>query len=259
MSSLVVEKLRKLIEQDLLEHVPPGGSKWASLIVVLRKSDEDIHICGDYKIGVNHKVCLDSYPIPKDEVAIHALAGMRVFIKIDLKTAYHQIPLDNNFKEVMTIDTPIGLLKWRRMPNGIKTASVIFQRAIEQVLGEDIKNMVCYQDDICIGATNKNELKKKIDIILNRLRNIGMTIKKCMNNSSKISFLGYTISKEGRSPDQALIEKILKIATPTNKKELESFLGLVNFYRRYVPKYTDLTEPFANLRKKNVEFICSEK
>ena len=54
-------------------------------------------------------------------------------------------------------------------------------------------------------------------------------------------------SKDGISPDQALIEKILKIATPTNKKEL---LGLVNFYRRYVPKYTDLTEPFANLRKK---------
>ena len=60
----------------------------------------------------------------------------------------------------------------------------------------------------------------------------------------KISFLGYTISKEGISPDQALIEKILKIAT--NKKELESFWGLVNFYWRYVPKYTDLTGPLAN-------------
>ena len=63
---------------------------------------------------------------------------MRVFMKIDLKTAYNQIPIDNNFKEVTTINSPIGLLKWRRMPCGIKT-SAIFQRAIEQVLGEDIK------------------------------------------------------------------------------------------------------------------------
>ena len=109
--------------------------------------------------------------------------------------------------------------------------------------------MVCYQDDICIRATNENELKKKTDIVLNRLRNAGITI------NEKLSFFGYSISKEGIPSKQALIEKIQKIVTPTNKKELESFFGLVNFYRRYVPKYTDLTEPFANLRKKKVEFI----
>ena len=93
-----VAKLRKLIEQDLLEHVPTGGSKWTSLIVVLRKSDGDLRICGDYKIGVNYKVCPYSYPILNIEVAINALAGMSVFTKIDLKTAYHEIPIDNNFK-----------------------------------------------------------------------------------------------------------------------------------------------------------------
>lgn len=76
--------------------------------------------------------------------------------------------------------------------------------------------------------------------------------KKNVSNCSKISFLGYSISKEGISPDQALIEKILKVATLTNKKELESFLG-------YLLKYTDLTESFENLRKKNVEFIWLEE
>ena len=80
---------------------------------------------------------------------------MSVFTKIDLKMAYHQIPIDDNFKEATAINTPIGVLKWRRMPYGIKTASAIFQRAIEQVLREEMKNMVCYKDDICIGATNK--------------------------------------------------------------------------------------------------------
>ena len=119
----------------------------------MRKSDGDIRVSGDYKIGVNHKVCSDSYSIPNVEVEIHALAGMGVFIEIDLKTAYHQISI----KEVTTINTPTGLLKWGRMPYGIKTASAIFQRAIEQVLWEDIKNMVCYQDDICTRAINENE------------------------------------------------------------------------------------------------------
>ena len=158
--------------------------KWSSPIVVSRKSDGDIRIYGDYRIDVNHKVCSDSYPKSNVEVAIHALAGLSIFTKIDQKTIYHQIPRDKYFKEVTTINTPIGLLKWKRMPYGIKTVSAIFQRAIEQVLGEDIKNMVCYQDDICIGATNENELKKKTDIVLNRLRNAGMT----KNDSSKIPF-----------------------------------------------------------------------
>ena len=91
------------------------------------------------------------------------------------------------------------------MPYGIKTASAIFQRTIEQVLGEHIKDMVCYQDDICIGATNENEFKKKTNIVLNILRNAGKKMKKCVNNRSEISFLGYSISKEGISPDQAFI------------------------------------------------------
>ena len=130
---LVVAKLRKLLEQDLLEHIPPGGSKWASPIVVFKKSDGDICTWGDYKIGVNHKVCSDSYPILNVKVAIHALAGMSVFTKIDSKTAYHQISIDNNFKEVTTINIPIGLMKWRRMPYRIKATSAIFQRAIEQI------------------------------------------------------------------------------------------------------------------------------
>ena len=119
-TSTFVAKLRKLIEHDLLEHILPGSSKWASPIVVLRKSDGNIRISGDYKRGVNHKVCSDSYLIPNVEVAIHVLAGMSVFTKIDLKTAYHQIPIDDNVKEVTTINIPIGLVKWRRMPYGIK-------------------------------------------------------------------------------------------------------------------------------------------
>ena len=89
-------------------------------IVVLRKSDGDISICGYHKISVNHKVWWNSYFIPNVEVAIHSLADMIVFIKIDLKTAHHQIPVDNNIKEVTTTNTPIGLLKSRRMPYGIK-------------------------------------------------------------------------------------------------------------------------------------------
>lgn len=76
---------------------------------------------------------------------LNFLIGMKTFSKTYLKSAYHQIPIDEDFKEVATINTPIGLLRWKRLPYGIKTASAIFQRAIEQVIGIDIKNVICQQ------------------------------------------------------------------------------------------------------------------
>ena len=106
----------------------------------------------------------------------------------------------------------------------------------------------------------KMNLKKKTDIALNRLKTAGMTInKKCVINWRKISFLGYTIPKEGISPDQGLIKtKYQKLLHQKIKKNW-TFLRLVNFYWRYVPKYTDFTDPFASLSEKELRFIWSEK
>ena len=118
MLQLVIAKIRKLIEQDILEYVLPVGSKWSSPIVVLKKSDGDIHTCGDDKVGANYKVCSATNTIPNVKVAIHALAGISVFTNIDLKTAYNQIPKDDNLKEVTTINMLIGLLKRERIPCG---------------------------------------------------------------------------------------------------------------------------------------------
>ena len=257
----VVAKLKKMIEQGILEKAPQGGSNWASPIVAIKKTDGDLRICGDYKIGVNHQICSDSFPLPNIETASHELAGMKYFAKIDLKAAYNQIEIDDNFKEVTTINTPIGLLRWTRLPFGVKTSSHIFQRTIEGILLGKIKNMVIYQDDICVGASTKEELKYKVVQILKKLSEVGMTINedKCELMCEKISYLGYQISKDGISPDDRLTKKIAEISTPTNKKELESFLGLTNFYSKYIPRYSDIIQPFAKLRKKNVDFNWTQK
>nr|XP_047133853.1 uncharacterized protein K02A2.6-like [Hydra vulgaris] len=190
---LVINKLNIMIQQGLLKKVPPGGSKWASPLVVIRKQDGDLRICTDYKIGVNQKICSDSYPIPNIKNVFHKIAGMKYFAKIDLKGAYHQIEMDKDAQEITTINTPIGLL--RCLPFGIKTVSAIFQRAIESIVG-NIPNMIIFQDDICVG--------------------------------------GYELSEKGVTPDHNLVNKILQISPPNDKKELESFIGLVNFYGRHI-------------------------
>lgn len=109
--------------------------------------------------------------------------------------------------------------------------------------------MLCHQDDVCLGAINKKELKRQTGIVLSWLRNAGMILneKKSIHNSDKILFLWYSISKKGVSPDQVLIGKILKVLVHTNKKRV--LLRISKFNRWCVLYYTDLIEPFAKLRK----------
>ena len=117
------------------------------------------------------------------------------------------------------------------------------------------------QDDICLRVRTIEKLNNKTEQVLRRLKQTGMAINrdKCKLDREKISYLGYEISREGISLDERLTNKIEKMEKPTNKKELESFLGLINFYSRYLLRYSELTEPFVGMGKKkkkknNVEF-----
>ena len=177
-----------MIQLGILKKVTHGRNDWTSPIVAIKKTDGAIRICGDYKIGVNHHTCSDSFPLPSIETASHKLANMEHFAKIDLKSAYNQIEIDK-FKEITTVNTPMGLLRWSRLPFEIKTASHIFQKAVEKILLGKVDNILIYQDDICLAARTREELKSKTEQVLRRLKQAGMTINrdKCKLDCEKIS------------------------------------------------------------------------
>ena len=187
---------------------------------------------------MNQKICSDSYPIPNIENVFYKMARMKYFAKIDLKGAYHQIEMDKEAQEITIVNTPIGLLRWTCLPFGIKTASAIFQSAIESVVGDVIPNVIIFQDDICVGGKNAEELKFNLKKILNKLEESGMIINKTKSlmETKNLSFLGYELSEKGVTSDRNLVSKILKISSPNDKKELESFIGLVNFYGRHTER-----------------------
>lgn len=252
----VVEKLQQMIKAGVLEEVPPGGSKWASPMVVITKPNGDLRICTDYKVGVNRRICCDSYPMPSMETAFSELAGMKVYARLDLANAYHQIKMDRASQEITTMNTPIGLLRWTRLPFGIKTASAQFQAAMEKAIGSVVDGIVIYQDDICIGAVSFLELEQKLQKVMLKLEELGMVINrdKCVFKANEITFLGHRISQDGVRPDEKLVEKVKKIQPPKNRKELNTFIGMVNYYGRYVKKFSELVEPLSELRAQNVVF-----
>ena len=137
-----------------MERVVHGGSNW------------DIRICSDYKIGVNHQICSDSFPLLSIEAASLELGNMKYFAKIDLKSAYNQIEIDDKFKEISILNAPIGLLRCSRLLFRIKSANHIFQRTVEKILLGKVDNIIIYQDDICLGARTREKLKSKTEQVL---------------------------------------------------------------------------------------------
>ena len=252
----VRKELQRMETADIIEPVPPGGSQWASPIVNVLKPNGRIRVCADFKAGVNHQICNDTYPLPDIETIFSEVPGMTYFARLDLSDAYLQIELDKDSREITTIATPIGLYRYKRLVPGLKSASAIFQKAMETVLS-GVKHVIIYQDDILLGAKSENELDLKAKKVVSILTSAGMTInlEKSILSASELTFLGFRVSGKGISPDPALVQKILDIKAPSNRKQLESFLGLANFFGRFIPNYSQTTEPLNQLRGKDAHFL----
>lgn len=252
----VVEELRRMEFEGIIEPVQAGGSQWASPIVNVLKPNGKVRICADFKAGVNHQICNDTYPIPEMETIFSEVAGMSRFAKLDLSDAYLQIELDEDSREITTIATPLGLFRYKRLVPGLKSASSVFQKAMETILAKfDCK--IIYQDDILLGAKSDTELKEKVQQVVKTLQAAGMTINLDKSNlhAQEVTFLGYRINVNGVSPDPDLVDKIRTVSSPKDKKQLESFLGLANFFGRFIKNYSAIIEPLNQLRGRRADFI----
>jgi hypothetical protein len=240
-----------------------GGADNASPVVWVKKRNGDLRMCVDFKAHVNAKIKWESYPTPSTEVIFAKLKNAKKFAKIDLTEAYSQIELDDNAKKLSIINTSKGLYTVNRLQMGMKNSQAIFQRAMETILS-DLKGVLVYHDDILAFAENDDSLVKRLEAIRTRLQEKRVTINeaKSVNLCDEITYLGFKVSAKGIEPDEALVKKIVDIATPTCKKDVDSFIGLANYFGRLIPNFTDLMAPLNRLRKTGIQFVwdahCSQ-
>ena len=237
-----------MVRQGILEPVHPGGVTNASPVVCQRKKSGELRLCVDLKVHINGKVMDEDYPTPDMETIFHNLHGASYFGKIDPSDAYYQIELDEEAKDKCTINTSQGLFKMCRLPQGLKNSSSILQNCIQSKLKE-FKSVVIFQDDVLVYGTTNEQFDKRLLAVESRLREKNFTIYEKQSNSKpvdSVSFLGYSISKEGMAPDPKHVDKNAK--APTNNKQLESFVGLANFYGRMIPDFATKMLPLNNMR-----------
>ena len=211
-------------------------SEWASPLMVAPKPDGGWRVCGDYR-RLNNMTPDDKYPVRTITDFAAELAGKSVFSKIDLFKGYHQIPVAEEDVAKTGVITPFGLFVFPRTPFGLKNAGQDFQRLMDNILG-DIPRVFVYIDDILVASESPEQHLADLEIVFKTLQDNGMVVnkKKCVLGKPSLEFLGYSVSAEGISPLEDRVEAIKAAEPPTTIKELQSFLGLVNYYRRFIPK-----------------------
>ncbi|KAJ7990617.1 hypothetical protein DPEC_G00302250 [Dallia pectoralis] len=238
--------LDALVNNKVLE--PVTVSEWATPIVPVLKKDGGIRICGDFKVTLNPVLLVEQYPLPHIEDLFASLAGGQKFSKIDLCQAYLQMHVDEKSKELLTIVTHKGLFRYCRLPFGITSAPALFQRAMDQILS-GVPGVLCYLDDILVTGKDEEEHLRNLDATLQRLRDYGLRVRKdkCAFFQSSIEYLGHVIDAQGLHKAPSKVKAILDAPVPQNVSQLRSFLGLLNYYGRFVPSLATKLKPLHQL------------
>ncbi|CAF4799109.1 unnamed protein product [Rotaria sp. Silwood1] len=254
----VKEEIQRNVEAGIIERI--DTSSWAAPIVPVKKPNGKIRICGDFKVTINPQILIDQHPIPSIEELLARLNNGQKFTKLDLSDAYLQVELDEPSKNLVIINTPLGLFRYNRMPFGISNAPAIFQRIIDQVIA-GIPNCVAYLDDILLTGANEEEHLRTLEMVLLRLSEFGFRCnpEKCLFFQDEVSYLGFIIDKNGKRPDPRRVEAIKNMPAPKNVKELEAFIGKVNYYGKFISNFSDKCKLLNHLRKKNTPWKWSQE
>ncbi|KAM7300305.1 uncharacterized protein ISCGN_020869 [Ixodes scapularis] len=248
----VTDELKRLEAADIIERI--SASKWVSAVVVVHKKDGSIRLCVDLR-EPNKAVVVDNFPLPHTEELLHALSGARHFSKLDLAAAYHQVLLHPDSRDLTAFITHEGLFRFKRICFGLASAPAAFQQLMTRIL-HGCSGVLCYIDDIIVFGKTLQEHTENLREVLHRISKAGLKLnEKCVFNSSELSFLGHCVSAEGIAPLQAKVDAIAHAAVPSEPGMLRSFLGLVEYYARFVPRLAEEAEPMRRLLRKGVPFV----
>ena len=254
----VDQEIDKMLEQGIIE---PSDSPWSAPICLVKKKDGSCRFCVDFR-KLNAVTLKDAYPLPRIDDTLDSLSGSMYFSTLDLASGYWQIKMSDSSKTKTTFVTPHrGLYHFNVMPFGLTNAPATFQRLMEKVLVNLTPHKcLCYLDDIIILGRTFEEALKNLREVFQRLREANLKLKpsKCSLFQAKVTYLGHVVSEQGISCDPSKTEVIRNWPAPNNKSEVRSVLGLLGYYRKFIPNFAERAKPLSRLTRKNAKFVWDD-
>ena len=233
--------------------IEPAASPYNAPVVLVNKKEGDVRFCVDYR-RLNDVTVFDAEPLPDTEYLFSTLKEAKYFTKIDLSKGFWQIPIKKELRHLTAFTTPSGQYQFTVMPFGLKTAVASFSRMMRALLEplkcKDIHN---FMDDILVASKTWAEHMTALKLILQRLEEANLSAKpsKCFLGYNELPFLGHIVREGEILPDVSKTAEIEEAATPTTKKEVRAFLGMVGYYRKFIPKFSTIALPLTDLTKKD--------
>ncbi len=258
--SLTVEEtqaLKEYIKENLKKNfirksISPAGAP----ILFVRKKDGTLRMCIDYR-KLNDITIRNSYPLPLINDLLEKVRGAKFFTKLDLRSAYNLVRIKEGDEYKTAFNTRFGHFEYLVMPFGLKNAPATFQHFINDILSDFLDVFAfAYIDDILIFSDNLEDHHKHVRLILERLlkHHLYVKLEKCEFDVTEIDFIGHHLSGSGISMEKNKLETILDWPLPENTKHIQQFMGLCNYYRRFIKDFSKIASPLTRLLKKNIPF-----
>ncbi|UYV69952.1 hypothetical protein LAZ67_7001313 [Cordylochernes scorpioides] len=262
----VSKREREIMQKEVdtmleIKVIQPSESPWSAPVVLVKKKDGTWRFCADFR-RLNHITKKDVYPLPRVDDVLDHLSSARYYSTMDLKTGYWQVEVDERDREKTAFVTPDGLYEFMVMPFGLCNAPATFERMMDNVLMDLKWNIcLCYLDDIVVYSDTFEEHLERLSKVLSCLQQAGLTINpdKCLFGSTRIKILGHVVDKDGIQPDSEKVEAIKKFPVPKSVCDIQSYLGLCSYYRRFIKNFSKIAAPLEILLKKDQKFIWTQE
>ncbi len=243
------DQISRLLSEGVIE---PSISPWRAQVVVV-KDPLDRHkkrLCIDYSQTINQYTELYAYPLPRIEDKVHNLPKYKVFSTFDLKSAYHQISIKESERKYTAFEGAGKLYQFCRVPFGVTNGVAVFQRAMDKLVDEDLKDTFPYLDNITVAGSTQDEhdenVKKFLEVV--RKRKLTLNESKSVMSVPIINVLGYCVGDNVIKPDPDRLRPLQELPPPTNMGSLRRVQGLFAYYAKWIPGFSDKIQPLINTK-----------
>ena len=251
----ISSEIMKLLDEGIIE---PSDSPWRAQVVVTKGEQHRKRLVIDYSQTINRFTQLDAYPLPRIDETVNKIAQYRVFSTIDLKSAYHQVPIKEDEKKYTAFEANQGLYQFTRVPFGVTNGVAAFQRTMDNFIAEEsLKDTFAYLDNVTICGHDQAHHDKNLEEFLaaSKRRNLTFNEEKCTYSTRTISILGSIVSEGEIRPDPERLTPLQQLPAPTDMKSQKRMIGLFSYYSQWIKDFSDKIRPLMQ----NEEFPLPEE